>query len=149
MNQVGWHLATLPEEAVEQHWHSWIKDYWTDRLASVPNQLTAEEATAMAPWVIYLAGSLEEGVRLATTSPAGLAEHSLILQELTNERVRRAPSPIAKLLSHLLHGTRPPFYHCHEIQRLVQELANGAEPDDLTAIRECALKLGCTDAPQW
>jgi hypothetical protein len=149
MNQISWHLATLPAEAVEQHWRSWMQEYWADRLASIPTQLTTEEATAMAPWVIYLAESLEEGVTLATATSAGLAEHSPLLRELTSERINQAPSPIAKLVNHLLRGTQTPFYYCHEIQRITRELANEAESADLTAIREQALRLGCTDAPQW
>jgi hypothetical protein len=149
MDQIGWHLATLPAGAVEQHWRSWMQQYWEDRQASIPTQLTTEEATAMAPWAICLTESLEEGVRLATATPAGLAEHSLLLQKLTSERIDQAPSPIAKLVSHLLRGTQAPFYYCHEIQRIVHELTNGAEAEDLSTIREQALRLGCTDAPQW
>jgi hypothetical protein len=149
MNQIGWHLATLPAEAVEQHWRSWMKEYWNDRLASIPTQLTTEEATAMAPWVICLTESLEEGVSLATTFPAGLAEHSTLLDDLTNERINQAPSQVARLVSHLLRGTQTPFYYCQEIQRIVRELVNGVKAADLTAIREQALRLGCTDAPYW
>ena len=96
MNQVGWDLATLPADAVEQHWRSWMRTYWEDRLASVPTQLTTEEASALATWVVYLADSLEEGITLATRAPAGITQHSHLLHELTSERIGQAPSPIAK-----------------------------------------------------
>jgi Domain of unknown function (DUF4020)/SIR2-like domain len=149
MNQIGWHLSTLPADAVGQHWSCWMQTYWKDRLASIPTALTTQEASAMATWVLYLTSSLEEGITLAIAIPAGISQHSRLLHELTSERIEQASTVFAKLISHLLQGTRPPFYYCHEIQRIMQEIGNNAHPADLTAIREQALRLGCTDAPQW
>ena len=149
MNQIGWYLPDLPADAVEQHWRDWMRTYWQGRLASVPTQLTIQEASAMATWVMYLTDSLEEGITLATRMPAGITQHSRLLHELTSERIGRAPSPIATLVGHLLRSTQPPFYECDEIRRIMQGLADRAAPADLTAIREQALRLGCADAPQW
>ena len=94
MNQIGWHLATLPAEAAEEHWRSWMQEYWKDRLASIPTQLTTEEATAMAPWVICLAESLEEGVRLAIAGSSG-ARRAFALPARTDKRAYR-PGTISK-----------------------------------------------------
>jgi hypothetical protein len=143
MNQVGWDLATLPVDAVEQHWHSWMRTYWKDRLASIPAQLTGQEASAMVTWVVYLTDSLEEGVTIATAAPAAITEHSRLLRDLNSERISRAPSPIAKLVAHLLRSTHPPFYECDEIQRIIRDVADIAAAADLAAIREQALRLGC------
>lgn len=149
MNQIGWELSALPADAVEQHWHTWIRAYWEDRLASIPTQLTIQEASAMANWVVYLTDSMEEGATLATRTPAGIAEHSRLLRQLTSERLRTAPSAIAKLVGHLLRHTQPPFYDCAEARRIMQHLADNAEPAELTVIREQALRLGCSDAAEW
>jgi Domain of unknown function (DUF4020) len=70
MNQVCWRLRDLPADAVEHQWQRWMRGYWADRLASVPAQLTDQEASAMAAWVIYLTDSVEDGVTLATLSNA-------------------------------------------------------------------------------
>jgi hypothetical protein len=48
MNQVEWMLKELPPDAVERQWQRWMRQYWQDRLDSIPVQLTAEEATALA-----------------------------------------------------------------------------------------------------
>ena len=149
MTQVGWDLSTLPTDTVEQHWRKWMRTYWDDRLASIPTQLTRQEASAMATWIAYLTDSFEEAVTKATAAPAELTQHSRLLHELTSQQAARAPSPTAKLVTHLLHNTDPPFYRCDEIQRIGREIANADATLDLTSIREEALRLGCRDAPQW
>jgi hypothetical protein len=149
MTQVGWDLSTLPTDTVEQHWRKWMRTYWDDRLASIPTQLTRQEASAMATWVAYLTDSFEEAVTKATAAPAELTQHSRLLHELTSQQAARVPSPTAKLVAHLLHNTEPPFYRCDEIQRIVREIANADATLDLTSIREEALRLGCRDAPHW
>jgi Domain of unknown function (DUF4020)/SIR2-like domain len=149
MHQIEWQLSAMPAGAVEQHWRDWMRQYWDDRLASIPKQLSFEEASAMASWVVYLTDSFEEGANLASSKSAGITEHSRILHELTNDRIAGEPVPAAKLLAHLLRGTDQPFYGCHELQRITQALDNRAEPADLTAIREQALRLGCTGAADW
>jgi hypothetical protein len=66
MNQVAWMLDQLPDELVEHQWQRWMRQYWEDRLDSVPVQLTLEEASAMAAWVVHLTDSIKDGVGLAT-----------------------------------------------------------------------------------
>jgi hypothetical protein len=149
MNQIGRQLSTLPADDVEQNWRRWMRPYWESRLASVPNQLTTEEASAMAAWVVYLTESAEDGTRLATAHPAGITQHSRLLHELTSQRIAQAPASIARLLGHLLQGTQRPFYDCYEIQRIVKVLSSDPAPADITAIREQAVRLGCADAPTW
>jgi hypothetical protein len=149
MNQIGWDLSTLPTDTIEQLWRSWMRTYWKDRLASVPAQLSVQEASAMATWVVYLTDSLEEGITIATTAPAGITQHSRLLHELTSERINHAPSPIARLVGHLLRNTQPPFHQCDEIQRITQDIASTPAATDLTLIREQALRLGCSDAAEW
>jgi hypothetical protein len=147
MDHVGWILHTLPAQAVEDQWHRWMHYYWQERLASKPIQLTFPEASSMAAWVIYLTNSLDEGTDLATSHPAGIPQHSRLLRELTDERIALAPLTIARLLEHLLRGTEPPFYDCHEVHRVVQTLTASSESVDVTGIREQALRLGCQDIP--
>ena len=118
-----------------------MRTYWDDRLASIPTQLTLEEASAMSTWVIYLSDSLKEGVAKAIASPAAITQHSRLLRDVTTERISQAPSAIAMLIGHLLRSTQPPFFQRDEIQRIIPELAS--EPAT-AAIREQALRLGCT-----
>jgi len=87
MNQIGWDMSALSADAVDQHWRTWMRTYWDDRLASIPTELTLEEASAMYTWVIYLSDSLEEGVAKAIASPAAITQHSRLLRDVTTERI--------------------------------------------------------------
>lgn len=92
LEQVAWLLKTLPIDAVSHQWPRWMRRYWSDRLASVPTQLTIDEASALALWVPYLGESMAEGATLAMDHAAGITQHSNLLHELTDERVARAPT---------------------------------------------------------
>jgi hypothetical protein len=149
MNQVAWMLKELPGDAVERQWQRWMRQYWQDRLNSVPAQLTADEATALAAWAAYLTESIADGVKLATARPAGFSEHTQVLSDLDDYRLRRAPAELASLIAHLMRGTLVPFWHCHELARIVPELLDGAARADINEILEQALRLGCGDAARW
>ena len=126
-----------------------MRQYWQDRLDSIPVQLTAEEATALATWAVYLTESVAEGVDLATARPADFSEHTDVLRDLDENRLHRAPAEVAKLIAHLMGGTLAPFWRCHELARIVPALRDGAAVADINDIVEEALRLGCTDAAQW
>jgi len=149
MRQVAWALEDLPADAVENQWRRWMRQYWENRLGSVPIQLTGEEASAMASWVVYLRDSVTEGIALATAHPAGFPPHSNILRALATEEVRRAPIEFARLIAHLLKGTRPPFWDGHYLDEIVPSLRNEASPSDLTIIVEEAMRLGHPGAQRW
>jgi hypothetical protein len=149
MNQVAWMVKELPVGAVERQWQRWMRRYWQDRLASIPVQLTTEEATALAAWAVYLTESIAEGVNLATARPAGFSEHTDVLSDIDKNRLHRAPAEFAKLIAHLMRGTLAPFWHCHELARIVPALRDRAAVPDINDIVEDALRLGCGDAAQW
>lgn len=148
INQVGWTLRELPSEAVEYQWQRWMKQFWKDRLDSIPVQLSTEEASAMATWVLYLTDSVEEGVELALALPGTLVEHSRFLDDLDDDRLQRAPGAYANLLVHLLRNTQPPFWGCYYLERIVVRLRAEARVD-VNSIVEQALRLGCGNAPHW
>jgi len=149
MNHVAWTLEGLPVDVVEYQWTRWMRRYWADRLESVPVQLTINETSAMAAWVVYLGDSIEEGVLLALRRPARLAQHSNLLSQISPDRARQVPGSIATLVAHLLNGTERPFFDCWALSRVAQVLRTQPEPPDLTAIVEEALRLGCADAADW
>lgn len=149
MNQVTWMLNDLPANAVEHQWQRWMQQYWRGRLDSIPLQLTADEASAMAAWVVYLTDSIGEGVALATAHPAGLREHSRILHKMDNDRIHRAPAEFTKLIAHLTQGTQPPFWDCRFLANILPRLRNGADPADINTIIGEAIRLGCHNATQW
>ena len=140
MNQLGWDLSLQPPEAVEQHWLTWMRAYWDERLAGIPRRLDETEASAMAAWVIYLTDSLEEGIARATAVPACITQHSRLLRDLTSQRIDRAPTAIAAFVGHLLTYTQPPFHDCDQVHRIIQELG---DMTGVKEIREQAIRLRC------
>lgn len=149
MNQVAWTLADLPSEAVEHRWQRWMRQYWTDRIASIPLVLTTEEASAMASWVVHLTDSIEEGVDLAVASPASLDGNRTFLRSLKDAQLDQYPAQFARLLGHLLEDVGEPFWGCLELKRIVLRTSAQASTDDLTSIVNAALRLGCTGAADW
>jgi len=149
MDQITWQLRDLPVDTVEHQWQRWMRKYWANRLESIPNQLTDQEASAMASWVVYLRNSIDDGVTFATAQPAELAPHSQLLDDLTAERIAQAPTAVATLITHLLKGTQQPFYECHSLREVVNTLRAQPVTPDVDAIIEQAVRLGCSDASTW
>lgn len=147
MTQVAWVLSRLPAEAVEHQWQRWMRQYWQDRLNSIPVRLTIEEASAMAAWAVQLTDSIEDGVGLATAQQAALGLD--VLHHLTDERLAQAPVTFGRLLAHLLRNTQPPFWGCHRLAEIVPRLRDQENSADFTAIVENAMRLGCGDAAGW
>ena len=151
MDHVTWKLDDMPAEAVENQWQHWMRQYWQNRLDSIPLQLTVDEASAMAAWIVYLTepNSIDQGANLATGCPAGLRKRSGILHALNSDRIDRAPAQYAKLIAHLMRDTQRPFWQCHELAELVPKVRNNADRADIDTIIEHALRLGCDNATRW
>jgi hypothetical protein len=148
MESISRELHRLPGPAVENQWNRWMRDYWKDRLKSVPKQLTKGEASAMSGWVIYLTDSIAEGVELATSHLASVPQPSGLLGQLTEERVARGPSDFVKLVGHLLNGTEPPVYE-ESLKNFVEILKKHHPSIDIRGIVEQAMRLGFSDASSW
>jgi hypothetical protein len=149
IDQVTWFLGQMPPDAVEHQWQRWMHQYWRDRIASIPTQLTIEEASAMTQWVPYLTNSMTDAAITAMEHPARLRGHSMLLAELTNDRIDRAPAELATLIAHLLRGTNPPFWDCHHLRDVIRMLRDQGNQIDVTPILEQAVRLNCGDAPTW
>jgi hypothetical protein len=105
----------------------------------------------MAEWVVHLPEpeSIRAGVELATRRPAGLTEHSSVLDDLEDRQVDLEPTAYAKLLHHLLRNTCPPFYGYHRLPALVAKVRELVGPAAATDLVEQAVRLGCTGAADW
>jgi predicted HAD superfamily phosphohydrolase len=73
----------------------------------------------------------------------------LVLGDLTDERIARAPEEFARLIIHLLSGTQPPFYEGYGLPEVVARLAaHGVSEQMIEQIAEWAIRLGIDlDAP--
>jgi hypothetical protein len=148
LNQVAWMLDRLDADARHRQWSRWMRDYWAQRLDSIPLRLTFEEASAMAGWVVSLEDAIDEAVDLAVAAPAGIQQHGNVLHDLS-KHVERAPAAYARLLGHILGGTNPPFWDCHYLQDIVARLRGRADEEAMRRVREQGLRLGCIGAADW
>lgn len=149
LNHIAWTLDRLDADLRRRQWTRWMREYWTRRLASIPLDLSVEEASALAGWVVNLEGdAIDEAVDLAVAAPAGLSPHGHFLHDLS-DHAERAPAAYARLLGHLLAGTSRPFWDCHYIEGIMGKLRGHAAEEHLRRIRAEALRLGCLGAADW
>ncbi len=141
-------LASLKQEAVPDLWTRWLDEYWSLRNSGVPVPLSEEEKQAMVSWAVPLKPVFPAVVDRICALDAPELGHTRFYSDLYEGQLAALhPAPLARLLKHLATAAREPFYHCHELQRLVQQLAGCLPPpaEMLTICHELA-RLGCRDA---
>ena len=142
-------LLDLSAQVVETQWLRWLHQYWSDRVAGKPKPLAPAEANAIAAWAIPLQQSVPQAVDLVTAVPGSLERHSDLLRHLTPDRLNQWPESWRDLVAHLLRGTDPPFYDCHQLRDLVAALRKRDARLDLYPLLEHAIRLGCQGAADW
>ncbi|MCU1616474.1 MAG: hypothetical protein JWO98_4014 [Frankiales bacterium] len=83
-------------------------------------------------------------------SPARWVEHNPLLHRLANEDLAADAATWTNLITHLLHNTPEPSWEIqHYLPGIVTVLKGAAPAIDLSALIDEAMRLGCTDAPDW
>lgn len=100
--EVGYCLRT--DEAVRREWWKrWLKQYWDNRLQSVPAGAVLEvgEVEHMLDWLPHLTAVFPEAVDLAVQMPSiPLQNYDLIHELETGDLWQKYPEEVAKLLIH-------------------------------------------------
>ena len=102
----------------------------------------------MARWAVFFTDSIESAVDLALKVPtAGFGRRPLVLRDLTNDRIGRAPVKIAEMMDHILRSTEPedgqPVLYASDLQRIYRRLSEQNVPNDLLRdIATQAMRLG-------
>ena len=148
LNQIAWTLRNLDADVSQHQWVRWMQAYWAGRIDGIPLQLSFDEASAMAGWVPHLGVAIDEAVDLAVRTPAGLGQHGVLLRDFS-ERAEMSPAACARLLGHLLTGTKQPFWGCDTVKEIFTKVRSEASDETATQIREHALRLGCSGAADW
>lgn len=141
-------LEELPREAVEHQWSRWMQRYWNDRLASIPTQLSLDEAAAMAGWIPFLTGSFGAGVQLVTRRPGRFREHDDVLRHL-EQHIDDSPDACAAIIGHLMRSTEQPWWGGYQLHRLMPRLRAGSDPAQIRVIVEEAMRLGLSNPDGW
>ncbi|OBJ53404.1 hypothetical protein A9W95_18250 [Mycobacterium sp. 1423905.2] len=151
-NRVVWAQAirfqidALGPKAVEKQWERWMRDYFSDRVSSVPRTLDPTEATAMAGWIPFLTDSMPAAIDMVLqVDTAGFSLHDLFFRDLSDDRIARAPEKVAELVHHLLKSTDGQFFGGHEIQRVYEVFKSASVSSHiLHKVAEEAIRLGFT-----
>ncbi|MGL5930727.1 MAG: hypothetical protein ACRCY8_17495, partial [Dermatophilaceae bacterium] len=147
--QVAHRLSNLTAEEASHQWNRWIHEYWEGRARSVPLPPTAAEASAVAEWVLALPNERRAAVDLTRQSPAGLTSQGVPLSRLADEDLAADAATWTDLITHLLSNTESDYGTRHFLPQIVGKLKAAEPPPDLAALREEAMRLGCTNASEW
>lgn len=140
---IGMQLRSLEPDMVESQWDTWMRDYVSSRISSVPRKLDPREATAIAYWLLFLGDSMAAAIELLLKSQvAGIDTHSLFFHDLTDLRIEQAPHQVAQLVRQLLESTSGSFHYLMDLKRIYAKLkALGVPEDTLHGICEAAMRL--------
>lgn len=148
--RVATRLSDLTGEESSQQWIRWLRDYWSDRVDSVPLPLTSEEASKMARWVLGLPKDRVGAVDLVQHSAARFVEHDSLLHRLADQDLAADAATWTDFITHLLRGTPEPSWEVqYYLPQIVKALKEADPLPDLSALIDQAMRLGCTDAPDW
>ena len=155
IRQVSFALPHLSSKEADAQWDAWMRQYWSDRLASKPRALTDEEATALVDWTATLGSRFPEGVELACQHRASVAEHAIAilrLHHLTDQseavnHPEEHPEHTARLLIHLLANTEtvPPHLHIpasNTLSEMIPKLLSRITREKARPLQEQAVRLG-------
>ena len=143
---------TAPEKR-EAQWHKWMHDYWRDRLTCVPRDLTEQEASALADWVILLDDDFPVAVDLVLQSPASLQKESMLPSRMLDvtrgygpfkDLLDRYPQAVARLIAHLLTNTDQQIaqHSSIPVTGIIRDLRARTDEATFEPVREQLLRLG-------
>jgi len=153
--QVSYELAHLSSGAADAQWDAWMRQYWSNRLASQPRALTDEEATALADWTVKLGSRFPQAVELACQHRATVEERSMAVIQMLHlddqpervDHVEEHPEDAARLLTHLLANTeraltRPSTLEGGALVEMIPKLLERIPPEQARLLREQAVRKG-------
>ncbi|KYH32460.1 hypothetical protein MOMUL_10610 [Moorella mulderi DSM 14980] len=152
LGRVGWaqavwrELASMPEEGTALLWDKWMARYWVNRINGIPAPLTPEEMKVMLDWSVHLRAVFPQVVDMIVSSPAPKLERGSFYFRLVDEGLAtKYPKDTARLMIHLLSEAPSPFPHCHEVQKIYQQLiqTGGLAVEERLQLREQFLRVGC------
>ena len=149
-------FTELDDNAINQVWDGWLKQYWQQRLQGIPDQLQSLEAGAFAELTVKLGSNTLEAIRMSCERPASLRAQNKLLYNLNeSEIVEKNPDEIARLLLHLCEHTDADWNVSlwspsrRLLGKLVRRLHGRASDELVGGIINRAMELGCADAHSW
>lgn len=151
-------------EIVAGQWRRWMRHYWQERLDNYPRDVTVQEKTALADWVMLAGDDYPEAVNLVLSSPTAFREGSFLPNEMFQASLPRRglqgsepeyPSPLAnqavqhpeattQLIAHLLEHTDQRTAQQWDIRmgRFIKGLQTRRDRPAFRPLRKQLLRLG-------
>jgi len=147
---IGYQLESLQSDSIENVWNRWMKNYWRKRIRGIPLLLDEDEKREMILWTSLLDPVFPEVVEeICSLSAPDFKQTRLYHKFVEKEFSKKYPHELVRLLRHLLSSASDPFYHCAEVEKLVQDIIGSAVPErELLNLCENLAKLGCSNAEQ-
>ena len=123
-SEVGYRLRDMDEAIQREWWRRWLKQYWENRLQSVPvgAVLKAGEVEHMIGWLPHLTAVFPEAVDLAIRMPKIPLKSSYFLYKLNEGDLwQRYPEVVAKL-SIYLGKCDLPSHTGHLVRKLIDTI---------------------------
>ena len=152
VQHVGWTLSRLTADEADTHWTAWIREYWEQRLGSVPCSLSNAEASELTNWAVQFASRFPDAVELAVRHPATLREDAGLLYHLYRPEKRDVavarpdlvveyPQSVAALLTHLLTSMNHRPNDTHFLPEIIHKLKKQVDFTIVEPLLEAALAL--------
>lgn len=137
-------LGSLSENAKQNVWENWMREYWAQRLKGIPVPLSSEELKEMIEWTLELEPVFPPVVALICGGPSLDLGESLFYYRFVQKNLTESyPEAVADLLVHLLSGARNVLYQCDKLGEIAERLAKAGIPKyKLRAICDHLARLG-------
>lgn len=95
-------LRKMETDSRDKLWNAWLKQFWTNRINSVPMYMSDLEISNMLDWLLFLGDLFPQGVELAVKMRPISSDSSILLYELNNnDAVINFPDATVDLLIYL------------------------------------------------
>ena len=147
VRRISFLLRSLDGDAKADLWERWLGAYWRGRQDGIPRPLDEDETREMVTkWAARLEPVFPDVVdTVCESSCVWPGSHTMFWSELVDsDLASRHANSVSRLLIHILPGCGQPFYHCDELEVLVETAGHaGARPTDVRRICDEIVRLGC------
>lgn len=128
----------------------WMNKYWEERITGVPIPLSQDEIEEMVYWATELGPVFSDVVdKICASDPPKLENTHVYRDFQGKDFATKHPTPLTRLLVHLLPNAAEPFWQCKELEELVRTLIQTTAPrGQLLQVCNELARLGCTNASE-
>ena len=144
LNNIKFSIRELTDKQKVKFWNEWLREYWEDRLDSIPVPLEKNEAGGLIELVPEFVNIFPETLPFIARTKEFELEHSILLDELKESQIiEKYPDETKELLIHIISKSDVPPYHNADFVNLYIKLKKLLSEADLRQLKEKLLERGC------